>query len=412
MDEIEKILQQYGRDRRQQQEAAERIRHLARRRRGVLSAVAGGVVILFATVLGVQRLTAPGSAEHRVLAWQAVPVPRIEIPLRTVGSAMDKRPYAGQSDIPCRIAAPTSKGGQRGVVTTRGVAAAGHAVVAAAADFETDMSGTPSVELNAERRADTFEQTLQTDCEMPSRVPPRVPLVQPDIVPVVVATDVATEPRVPESDSRFGFIASVGAFAMSQVSPGAAEQISVSELAGITSNEISYTTVVPLGSFSANMGVTYTVLKGERVSSSVGLVVSGQAQRGDVVSLDLVPSSVSGIDGFGWMSNYQLVENVSSRETYNIFCLYAGIPFIVDMKPLGDKSVGWSISLTPAHTVFAPSSLGSARMDVFVPNPWKLTLGVGVTLPRRFPKRVGINANLLSVSRSLSMHEVGVEIGF
>lgn len=44
--------------------------------------------------------------------------------------------------------------------------------------------------------------------------------------------------------------------------------------------------------------------------------------------------------------------------------------------------------------------------------PWRLTLGVGILFPKRFPRKFSPVGNLLPLYTSQPLHEIGIEIGF
>lgn len=395
MEDIEKILQQYGKDRRQQQDATEQILHIARRQRSILAAMACTIVILATTVWTTYRLTAPHPTGTVTLAWQGLPVPNLNIPLHTV---VDQTTDTH----------PSVKRPETAIVNTDGASSI-------VADSQSEITEEPDVtlytELPSKQQSDSSNTQMQYTEQNTPETPRQIQFTQPDIIPITDISNPTISQPVTESDSRINFTASVGAFAMSRLGSGATEEIYASEMNGVDANNTAYTAFAPINSFSANMGVTYTILKKEKYTSRVGLIVCGQAQQGDIVSYELVPSSINAIDG-GTITTYQMVENPDTRQSFNIFSIYAGIPLVLDLRPSGKDNAGWSISLTPAHTILSPRTLGNAQKSVFVPNPWKLTLGVGVSLPRRFPRKVSLTANLLSVSTSLSLHEIGFEIGF
>jgi hypothetical protein len=56
--------------------------------------------------------------------------------------------------------------------------------------------------------------------------------------------------------------------------------------------------------------------------------------------------------------------------------------------------------------------LGNHTRNKSVLNPWRLTMGLGLALPRGFIRRLSLTANLLSLYTSSSLHEIGIEIGF
>ena len=389
MEDIENILQQYGVDRRQQQDATNRIMHLARRQRTVVAAMSCIAVLLLTTVLTARRLTTPQPAENVTIARQSRPMPNIDAPQQTFVTVTD-----GTSSVTSTQKSVVGKANKKSPVVP----------VLQVDNYEETNIAQYSEQPSVQETDSSNSQILPTEQATP---PFHIynSLLTNDNSQNIDFYNQSFDHPTTDSDGRLNFTASVGAFAMSRYGLDASEVVSIT---GVGVSNMSYTVAAPLNSFSANMGMTYTVLKKEKVSSHVGLVLCGQAQQGEIVYYNLEPISGNGVEGFV----YQMVENTDERQSYSTFSLYAGVPIIVDLQPSGSNEVGWSLSLTPAHTVFTPSSLGGVNSDVFVPNPWKLTLGVGVSLPRRFLRRISVTANLLSISKSMSLHEVGIEIGF
>lgn len=99
----------------------------------------------------------------------------------------------------------------------------------------------------------------------------------------------------------------------------------------------------------------------------------------------------------------------TTNETINThtLSLYAGIPLTLDILPHGQDKTGWQLSLTPARNIATTQSHG-----IFSPNPWKLTLGVGIVMPRGIAHHISLTANLLPLYPHQSLHEMGVLIGF
>lgn len=381
MNDLEEILQQYGSDRRQQQDAAERLRGLARRQRRLLATVASIAVILVSSVWTALHLTTQPTMGDVIVARQSSTTPRHEAQQPTISNNDE----AAAKEMPVSVKANNTP-----VQET---------------PIETEIRPVIIEEPLITHHTDPQPPADSSDVTMVEQSTPTAPyLVQLSPLDIEIPEwDAGGSPA--KSDKRIDFTASVGASAMSSFGPGyvgGVNQVGINEVT-------SFAAITPHNSFSASVGMNYTVVKQERFASRIGVVVSGHAQRGDIVIYDVGESSLAGIDGF---TTSQLDAYVDETRPYSSFSLYAGIPLAIEVQPLGNDKAGWSFSLTPAHALFAPEPLGGIHSSLFVPNPWKLTLGVGVFFPRRFPRSIGLNVNLLSASTSSSIHEIGIEIGF
>ncbi len=404
--DLEKLLQQYGEDQRQQQQAAKRVRQAARRQRRTLTGIACAALLLTTSLWILNRPKGTLQEGNGLTASQTEQT--------TDGGASVPRPAADET-LP---ATHELHHGNRRIPDP---------VVAKSEPDDTlptalptllpteDFTLAPSL-LAKQTPADTEEPTeIHTGDLSPADSLSDTPDSEP-FVPELRSIDIATsrsqaDPHLlAESDRRFRFIASVGASTMAH-SPTAAMDTPVIPMENgyQSANEISTATVhTPLYSFSANAGVSYALLQMGKSTTSVGLILSGQAQRGDIDTYTFSTNGVDGVDG----TTGRWVEDADRKQNYNHFNLYAGIPLTIDMKPMGKGSAGWNLSLTPAHALFSTQALGAMENNAFVPNPWRLTLGAGITLPKRFPRSINLTANLLPVYTSVSFHEIGIEIGF
>lgn len=369
MNDLEEILQQYGNDRRQQQYAAEHLRRLARRQRRVLATVACIAVIVVASV------------------WTAIH-PSKQPSDGGVIVAKDMPVSVKVSDTTLAIQDPPVEAERHVDIVEKPVIA---------------QNEEPVIAQNNESEApiDSPDTMMQVD-EQTIPTPPLLVQLSPSDLDIQ-EWDAGTLPS--KTGSRIDFTASVGASAMSSLSLGYAGGFNPSDF-----NEATPLAAFnPHNSFSASVGMNYTVMKQERFTSHIGVVVSGHVQHGDMVNYDENGMSFLGIDGNTTPS--QMTDVAGETTPYNIFSLYAGIPLAIEMQPHGNDATGWSLSLTLAHSLFTPDIFGGRTYGGFVPNPWKLTLGVGMLFPRSFPYSININANLLSVSKSSSIYEIGIEIG-
>lgn len=369
MNDLEEILQQYGNDRRQQQYAAEHLRRLARRQRRVLATVACIAVIVVASVWTAIHPSKQPSDESVIVAKE-MPV-SVKV-----------------SDTTLAIQDPPVEAERHVDIVEKPVIA---------------QNEEPVIAQNNESEApiDSPDTMMQVD-EQTIPTPPLLVQLPPSDLDIQ-EWDAGTLPS--KTGSRIDFTASVGASAMSSLSLGYAGGSNASDF-----NEATpLAAFIPHNSFSASVGMNYTVVKQERFTSNIGVVVSGHVQHGDMVNYDENGMSFHGIDGNTTPS--QMTDVAGETMSYNIFSLYAGIPLAIEMQPNGNDATGWSLSLTLAHSLFPPDIFGGRTYGGFVPNPWKLTLGVGMLFPHSFPNSININVNLLSVSKSSSIYEIGIEIG-
>lgn len=369
MNDLEEILQQYGNDCRQQQYAAEHLRRLARRQRRVLATVACIAVIVVTSVWTAIHPSKQPS-DGGVIVAKDMPV---SVKVSDTTLAIQDPPVEAERHVD--------------IVEKPGIAQNEEPVIAQIIESEAPVDS-PDTMMQVD------EQTIPT--------PPLLVQLSPSDLDIQ-EWDAGTLPS--KTGSRIDFTASVGASAMSSLSLGYAGG----------SNPSDFNVATPLAafnphnSFSASVGMNYTVMKQERFTSHIGVVVSGHVQHGDMVNYDENGMSFLGIDGNTTPS--QMTDVAGETMPYNIFSLYAGIPLAIEMQPHGNDATGWSLSLTLAHSLFAPDIFGGRTYGGFVPNPWKLTLGVGMLFPHSFPHSININANLLSVSKSSSIYEIGIEIG-
>ena len=369
MNDLEEILQQYGNDRRQQHYAAEYLRRLARRQRRVLAAVACIAVIVVASV------------------WTAI-YPSKQPSDEGVIVAKEMPVSVKVSDTTLAIQDPPVEAERHVDIVEKPVIA---------------QNEEPVIAQNNESEApiDSPDTMMQVD-EQTIPTPPLLVQLSPSDLDFQ-EWDAGTLPS--KTGSRIDFTASVGASAMSSLSLGYTGGSNASDF-----NEATPLAAFnPHNSFSASVGMNYTVVKQERFTSNIGVVVSGHVQHGDMVYYDENGMSFLGIDGNTTPS--QMTDVAGETMSYNIFSLYAGIPLAIEMQPNGNDVTGWSLSLTLAHSLFSPDIFGGRTYGGFVPNPWKLTLGVGMLFPHSFPHSININVNLLSVSKSSSIYEIGIEIG-
>lgn len=381
--DIEKILQQYGEDRRLQQLAADNLHGLARRQRRRALMVCSAL-LLAAAALTVRLLALPQHTESIIIAQQDSPATsqphtKETAPQNIHTVAHTKRP-ASTAIPPSTLPEPAQEEDN----TT-------HESTEPSAIATTQQSG----------NADTLpESTLPCP-------PPLPPFTQPlDDEALLLAENTAIQPSY-NTGKRFHFTASIGASALPRTGTVAPDHIDFTEQNSFTSNSNSesYTRMSPSSTIAANVGVNYAIPLGQRQRLELGVGLSGYSHQAEATTYQVV--AANGIDG----SNTVSVHTVGTPETYSTLSLYASLPLTFNFRPKG-KDIGWNLSLTPSHSIATSSMLGNHTRNKSVLNPWRLTMGLGLALPRGFIRRLSLTANLLSLYTSSSLHEIGIEIGF
>ena len=184
-------------------------------------------------------------------------------------------------------------------------------------------------------------------------------------------------------------------------------------LSGINATT-NYLSITPTNTFSANVGVMYTVASYSRSSLDVGIALSGYSHQCDLHIHDEGKIYVDAMASSGFFTNAEYGTTVIDNNTdeyYNIntLSLYASIPLTLNMHPNGYNKVGWLMSLTPARSLASTRHIGSLYATTLY--PWKLTVGIGITLPNSAIHHISLTGNLLPLYISRSIHEFGIEIG-
>lgn len=380
-DDIEKLLQQYGADRRQQQHAATNLRHMAHKaklRAGLVCAI-----LTLSTVAGIllwSPLETEGTlvAEHNTVVQssekqQAMTVPNSQpISKKSTESPSTKTFTNHATNHTQHLIQPKTQTINEPLL----------------AEIQEATSITGNENNNENENGKNILANDNNAFEVISGLPPTLTISEPDH---------SYYQLTPEKESRFHFTATIGAAA----TPG-----EVSETTNYPSSPNNANpTVNTTASFSANAGVTFTIAYTERSHFDIGIALSGHTQQGSV----FLPSTT--IEGWG-VDNTPIGLTLEERNvSFNTYSLYASIPLVLNMSPLGAYKTGWMLSLTPAH-IIASTKMINALQNQFNLNPWKLTLGAGLTFPKRHIGRVCLTANLLPLYTSKSIHEFGIEIGF
>lgn len=379
-DNLEDILQQYGADRRQQQQAADNLHGLARlqKRRALMVCTA---ILLATTVWAVYQFALPQQTSNVIIARQEVPsVPQTPSQEQTQQSipttTQHKTKHTSSSTIP--IPEPT---------------------VPQEYDIPYENTEPPAIAIT--------QQALDTDTlhtKTPNTIEPPLPDVQPIYIQEPLLAD---NPVILPSDNegkRFHFTASIGASALPRIG---ADDVNTIEntLHSISGTTNSYTSMSPSSTLAANVGVNYAIPLGERQGLELGIGLSGYSHQAEVTTYNI--GIVDGIDG----TDNTTIYPAGKPEIHSTFSLYASLPLTFNFRPKG-KDIGWNLSLTPSHSIATSNMLGNLTGNKSILNPWRLTMGLGLALPRGFIRRLSLTANLLSLYTSSSLHEIGIEIGF
>lgn len=201
------------------------------------------------------------------------------------------------------------------------------------------------------------------------------------------------------SRSRFRFTASIGASYSGRTSLDRYDtdvpEYGLNSIDGMA--EGSSLHVTPQWSLMARVGMNYTIVQNERHHLDVGIGLDGYTMQNEVRETTIT-------------SGLSLADDVQiDNRTYNVSaqCLYLDLPLVWNTHHHGADKMGWQYSLTPARELFTFN-----MPDAVYINPWKLTLGLGITIPRCALKSVSLTANVLSTYKYHQMHELGIILGF
>ena len=380
--DIEDILEQYGNDKRQQQQLSAHLRHLARRQRHVRVGIVSAIAII-AGVLAALKLVSPTQQTTPILASSSTIPTAIADTTSYPTADTISHPQTKRNSHPTQLSIPPT-----GTILQETISNT-LADDEQKATFEADTDISPAT-----------EPVIQTT----SPLLPTKELIAEQTIPTQPIEISASNHLVPpHQESRLNLITSINASAMSNGNIAYA-----AETDGFTyANGESFTTIDPALSLSANIGAAYTVAANQTCKLDIGLSLSGHTEQGIANKyIAISNANNSSIDG-----STTTVHSVDEY-TYNAFSLYANMPVKLNFYPSGQNKTGWSLSITPAHSIARTRQLGTDNHSPYEINPWKLTVGIGIVIPRRFIRHIGLAANLLPTYTSKSVHEIGIEIGF
>lgn len=381
-DDIEKILQQYGEDKRQQQQIADNLHRMAQRQSRRRIGIVGVAVLLLCVTLTIRNLSQQLGSEPIIAATQKVSTPKTEaVPYPT-------------SEIPHSETLHHSKPRRKEIIH---LPANDNTLAESNLTDNTPLFDTAEPQTGIAAAMPTNSVNADT-----ATLPHTSELINTLPLPNAIAS---AAPIKTDNENRFSLISSINASAVSSGSIGYAE--------GILTNEIlsnaggSFSSINPDFSLSANFGASYAIASTRNSRLDVGVSFSGHLQQGTISDYTV------GVTDNGYTNDGETQYFLSNKEhSYSSFDLFANIPITLNFFPLGKERTGWSLNITPAHSIVRTHTQGASAASLFVVNPWKLNVGLGIVLPRKVIRRVGVTANLLPLYKSRSIHEIGFEIGF
>ena len=392
--DIEQLLQQYGKDRRQQQTAATRVRKLARRQRGIAATLAS-VVILLLVATWLFHTTPDTATSSPVTASVTTPntIPQPETitpqlsPIHKARAEETLSPYqAKQSESQRKVNEVDSQLSTFNPLL-RGAGVCHSTfnslpIVAQAEPLsidETKEFQLPNPESNISSHPITDTRSLSESNENLIALPRQ-------------RKDNEDNSQLP-TPKTFRLIAEVGATA-SAVAEG--------NYAG--NNRLQ-----------AGVALNMALASGRRYSLSAGVGLGGN-MRTDAAEM-LFPKEqenyhftnmIDSPNGYTTSTDFDITESIHYSYYDPLFSLYATLPLTLDLFPRGRSHTGLQLSLTPAHSIAL-----SRHNSLF--NPWKLNLGIALALTDNPIRSIGLSANLLPSFTDgpyKSIHEIGMVIGF
>ena len=381
-DDIEKILQQYGEDKRQQQQIADNLHRMAQRQSRRRIGIVGVAVLLLCVTLTVRHLSQQQGSEPIIAATQKVSTPKTEaIPYPTNEIPHSETPQHSKPRGKEKFHLPANDNTLA----------------------ESNLTDNTPISETAEPQSDiAAAMPMKNENTDTVILPPTTELINTTPLPNAIASATTINN---DNTNRISFISSINASAVSSGSIGYAEVNMTNEI--ISNVGKTFISINPDFSLSANFGASYAIASTSGSRLDVGVSFSGHLLQGTISDY-----TVSVTDN-GYTNNDEIQYFLSNKEhSYSYFDLFANLPITLNFFPLGKDKTGWSLNITPAHSIVRTHTLGASSAAAFVVNPWRLNVGIGIILPRKVIRRVALTANLLPLYTSRSIHEIGFEIGF
>lgn len=370
---LEDLLQQYGEDQRQQAKAAARMQQLSRREAWWRTGVACMLVLGAVGIVALRHTAEPQLQAPLIAEADCVRVDkRGEIEDKIDARETSRHRVSGSSEF-----SNDSEGSF--VVMADPIAFDTVSLAEISADMvPTEITATPA------------ETSAFSDIELSY-------IDHPAELSKSRAQNRACLPT--SSHSRFRFTASIGASYSGRTSLDRYDtdvpEYGLNSIDGMA--EGSSLHVTPQWSLMARVGMNYTIVQNERHHLDVGIGLDGYTMQNEVRETTIT----SGLSLAGDVQIDNRTYNVSAQ------CLYLDLPLVWNTHHHGADKMGWQYSLTPARELFTFN-----MPDAVYINPWKLTLGLGITIPRCALKSVSLTVNVLSTYKYHQMHELGIILGF
>ena len=392
---LEDLLQQYGEDQRQQAKAAARVQQLSRRAAWWRTGVACMLVLGAVGIVALRHTAEPQLQAPLIAEADCVRVDkRGEIEDKIDARETSRHRVSGSSEF-----SNDSEGSF--VVMADPIAFDTVSLAEISADMvPTEITATPA---ETSAFSDIELSYIDHPAELSkSRAQNRAcsSYAEAKESPQLTASRAQNRACLPTSShSRFRFTASIGASYSGRTSLDRYDtdvpEYGLNSIDGMA--ESSSLQVTPQWSLMARVGMNYTIVQNERHHLDVGIGLDGYTMQNEVRETTIT----SGLSLAGDVQIDNRTYNVSAQ------CLYLDLPLVWNTHHHGADKMGWQYSLTPARELFTFN-----MPDAVYINPWKLTLGFGITIPRCALKSVSLTVNVLSTYKYHQMHELGIILGF
>lgn len=393
---LEDLLQQYGEDQRQQAKAAARVQQLSRRAAWWRTGVACMLVLGAVGIVALRHTAEPQLQAPLIAEADCVRVDkRGEIEDKIDARETSRHRVSGSSEF-----SNDSEGSF--VAMADPIAFDTVSLAEISADMvPTEITATPA-ETSAFTLSD-FSDIELSYIDHPAELSKNracSSYAEAKESPQLTASRAQNRACLPTSShSRFRFTASIGASYSGRTSLDRYDtdvpEYGLNSIDGMA--EGSSLHVTPQWSLMARVGMNYTIVQNERHHLDVGIGLDGYTMQNEVRETTIT----SGLSLAGDVQIDNRTYNVSAQ------CLYLDLPLVWNTHHHGADKMGWQYSLTPARELFTFN-----MPDAVYINPWKLTLGLGITIPHCALKSVSLTANVLSTYKYHQMHELGIILGF
>lgn len=370
-DDIEELLQQYGENLRQQKKAADHVRQMTRNEARLLRTAA---CLLLLVAVGVYYFRAPHSAEPLMAEMESTLNPQPIVCNPQPATPVQSQPIASQQMAPKQ--ATTPKHSRTAVLFP---------------------DTTTTATLNSQ-----FTELAATAPEEPQPVPTDTFLLAPqyDIYPTPTADLTADNSNLmicsttaadhtPQRTPRLRFTAGIGAAVAAGSMAGSPDLTGIMLNSRFTEDELTVNSFSPTSELSAHAGMSYALVQGEHSTLDVGLGLGGYTHQ------------------------YTMVQHLSGlSEGAQDILLQASVQSLFINLPLTlhthrTNKTGWQFSLTPARQVLTTQAFGPAAL-----NPWRLTLGIGMSLPYNWIHAITLTADMLPAYLNVNMYQFGISIDY